>query len=136
VSFLVPYYVIYVSRIVDDLAKTEEMTARVAKLPRYASVSLPDFPDTMIILPAALVKPEFIEPDPPPDVETRNDISFNLSQDESAYAAWITQDIEATWDGYEFMAPEVGKVVVPDVATNRRLLGEAALYDCLFSDDW
>lgn len=34
------------------------------------------------------------------------------------------------------MGPEVGTVIVPNVATNVRIPGEASLYDCLFSDYW
>jgi len=60
---------------------------------------------------------------------------ISFSHDEQPYAAWIIHDIEATW-GYERMPPEIGKMIVPDVATNRRNLGEATLYDCLLSDDW
>jgi hypothetical protein len=34
------------------------------------------------------------------------------------------------------MPPEVGKIIVPDVATNLRLMGQATIYDCLLGDDW
>jgi hypothetical protein len=34
------------------------------------------------------------------------------------------------------MPPEVGNLIVPDVATSNHGLGDARLYDCLFSDDW
>jgi hypothetical protein len=62
---------------------------------------------------------------------TRQIICFELPPDEQPYAAGIAQEIEATW-GYERMPPEVGNVVVPDVATNLRRFGEARLYDWLF----
>jgi hypothetical protein len=61
-------------------------------------------------------------------------VTFDLSPDERPYAEWIAREIEATFD-CERMPPEAGTVLVPDVATNRRTLGEARLYDCLFSDD-
>lgn len=137
VSFLAPYYVIYSSRTVDDLEKIEEMKARRAKPARYASVNI--IPNTLVILPAWMAKilPAcMVESEPSPPMEAyRNVINFDLSPDERPYAAWIAQDIEATW-GYEPMPPDVGKVIVPDVATNLRLLGEATLYDCLFTDNW
>ena len=47
----------------------------------------------------------------------------------------IVPEIEATY-GCEPMPPEVGRVVVPDVATNHRRIGEATLYDCLLNDSW
>lgn len=133
VSFLVPYYVIYSSRTVNNHEKMDEMKANPAAPNQYASVSLADFPDTMFILPACIVKPEFIEPDPPIQAY-RNNISFSLSSDEQPYGEWIARDIEATWTGYERMPPEVGNVIIPDVSTNGKLLGEATLFNCLFSD--
>jgi hypothetical protein len=140
VSFLVPYYVIYSSRTIDDLEEIKRMKARRAKPARSVRSSSRILPDTMFILPAWMVKilPAcMLEPEPPTPIEAyRNVISFDFSPDEQPYAAWIAQDIEPTWRGYERMPPEVGKVVVPDVSTNARGLGEATLYDCLFSDAW
>ena len=65
----------------------------------------------------------------------RCDIRPDLSSTEQPYAWGLAQEIEATY-GYEPMPPEIGKVVVPDVATNGRALGKATIYDCLLSDDW
>jgi hypothetical protein len=65
----------------------------------------------------------------------RRVIGFEFSPDDQAYATVIAQDIEATF-ACEPMAPEFGTVIVPDVATNARSLGEASLYDCLLSDEW
>jgi hypothetical protein len=136
VSFLVPYYVVYSLRCVDDLEKIEEMKARSAEQAWSACVCIKN---TLVILPAWMFKilPAWmVKPEPPPKIEAfRNVISFELSPDEQPYAAWIAEDIKATW-GHEHMPPEAGKVVVPDVATNLRSFGEATLYDCLFSDDW
>jgi len=128
VSFLAPYYIVYSSRVVDDLEKTEAL--RASQDP-YACVFVDD---TCHILPASVVKPEFRAKEERLPVR-RRDLSLDPSPDEQPYAAWIARDIEATW-GYERMPPEVGKVVVPDVATNLRNLGEATLYDCLLSDYW
>jgi hypothetical protein len=66
---------------------------------------------------------------------TRRDIHLDLSPEEQPYATWLAREIEATW-GCARMPPEVGNVIVPDVATNHRRLGQARLYDCLLSDDW
>ena len=44
--------------------------------------------------------------------EIRN---VEMSPDEQPYAWWIAQDIEVTWQGYERMPPEAGKVIVSDV---------------------
>jgi hypothetical protein len=137
VSFLVPYYIVYSLRNVDDREKLEEMKAHRAEPARSISVFVPCLPDTMFVLPAWLAKilpARMVVPEPPIEAY-RNVIGFDFSPDEEPYAAWIAQDIESSW-GYERMPPQVGKVIVPDVATNLRWLGEATLYDCLFSDDW
>ncbi|WP_437895666.1 hypothetical protein [Sorangium sp. So ce124] len=138
VSFLVPYYIVYSSRLVDDFEGIERKKSLRATPPRAVTIFVHD---TAYILPAwvgkliKLDKPELVEPPSMEDKPTRQVISFELSPDEQPYAAGIAQEIEATW-GYERMPPEVGNVVVPDVATNLRHLGEARLYDCLFSDAW
>jgi hypothetical protein len=61
--------------------------------------------------------------------------SFAFSSDEQPHADWLAREIEATF-GCEPMPPEVGNIIVPDVATNLRLMGQATLYDCLLGDDW
>jgi hypothetical protein len=63
----------------------------------------------------------------------RNDLRFELSSDELPYASWIAKAIEEAWH-FEPMPPEMMSVLVPDVATNMRDLGEATLRDLLFSD--
>ncbi len=65
----------------------------------------------------------------------RCDLRLDLSPAEQPDAQVLTQEIEATY-AYEPMPPEIGNVVVPDVATNGRALGKATIYDCLLSDDW
>jgi hypothetical protein len=88
----------------------------------------------------AIVRPEFAaEADKAWEAEhtmaTRRDISFAFTPDEQPYAESIAREIEATY-GFERMPPEVGNVIVPDVSVGGRLLGEARLFDCLFSDSW
>ena len=87
VSLLLPYYVVYSSRVVDA------------------------------------------EPGGP----RRNDLRFELSPDEVPYASQIARAIEEAWH-FEPMPHEMMSVVVPDVATNMRDIGEATLRDLLFSD--
>lgn len=151
VSFLVPYYLVYSTRTVDDVAREPPPDA-AKSLSFY-------FGSTMYVLPArwwsrllakgagALSRLDDLRR-PRPDAAaqaraeerknrppTRRDIHLDLSPEEQSYATWLAREIEATW-GCARMPPEVGNVIVPDVATNHRRLGEARLYDCLLSDDW
>ncbi|WP_437565843.1 hypothetical protein [Sorangium sp. So ce542] len=137
VSLLVPYYIVYGLRIVDDFEEIERRKVLNATPSCHVSIFVHD---THYVLPAwvgklvRLVKPKLLEP-PLPLEATRRIINFDLSPDEQPYATWIARDIELTW-GYERMPPLVGELIVPDVATDSRSLGEATLYDCLFSDNW
>lgn len=130
VSLLGPYYIIYSSRGIDDLEETERIRALAAASPSAAVF----VDDTMFILPAGMVRPEFREAEAPIPIP-RQEIAFEFSPDEQPYASAIAQEIEATWD-YEPMPPDVGKMLVPDVVTDGRRPGEATLYDCLFSEVW
>jgi hypothetical protein len=47
----------------------------------------------------------------------------------------LAQEIEATY-GYERIPPEIGDVVVPDVAVDGVGMGKARIYDCLLSSYW
>jgi hypothetical protein len=118
VSILVPYYVVYSSRTVDEVR------------PRWPARLVFDG-DTCIALPT---RAEAVETKQERQGQ-RHELGLDPSPDEQPYAAWIARDIEATF-GYERMPPEVGKVLVPDVSTVRRDLGGVTLYDCLFSDAW
>lgn len=122
VSFLVPSYLVFTSRSVPDL---EAMAA-----PR-ANVRLVFEGHTCFAFPA---DPEAPPENAPPFEPRRQIIDFEFSTDMQPYASWIAREIEATW-GYQRMPPEVGKLIVPDVATDNRGFGEATLYDCLLSDN-
>ena len=50
--------------------------------------------------------------------------------------AAVAEEIEATYPGYQPIPPELGNEVVPDVAMNVVLMGEATIYMCLFSEVW
>lgn len=53
------------------------------------------------------------------------------------YTQALIEEILSTFGGhYEPMPPDVGKVIVPEVATSVRAFGEATLYNCLLSDYW
>ncbi len=123
VGFLVPYYVVRSSRIVDDERKDDFRVEQVCVVfdgdTCYAVP--PDHP-----LAAKAEMPE----------QPRREIrGFEFSPEEQPYAMSIAREIETTW-GHEPMPPEVGTIIVPDVATNLRSCGEATLYDCLLSDNW
>lgn len=124
VSFLAPYYVVYSSRFLGDATK-EEHPAQATRfritIPWDEEADVPGTPHVE---------------DWQPSTPARRVIRFDFSVDEQPYAAWIAREVEATWGGYQPMPPEIGKLVVPDVATDLPGLGEATLYDCLFSDDW
>jgi hypothetical protein len=54
---------------------------------------------------------------------------------EEPAATEIAQEIEATYPGYQPIPLELGNEVVSDVDGPQRL-GEATIYDCLFSEVW
>ncbi|WP_437618779.1 hypothetical protein [Sorangium sp. So ce1151] len=123
VSFLVPYYLVYSWRLVRFVRRPEKFRFVLGDVNFFVSGSPRD--------------PELVS-----DVndERLNSVtfeeayvSFDLSADELPYAEWIASDIEATF-GCERMPPEIGTILVPDVAVNLRNLGEATLYDCLFTE--
>lgn len=125
VGFLAPCYIVYSSRIVDEPPK-ESHPDKVTFHFSYDWKPEDDQSEDPPVRAAVEV------PQPPARREIR---SFEFSPDEQPYATAIAEDIEASW-GYERMPPEVGKILVPEVATNLRALGEATLYDCLMSDRW
>lgn len=61
--------------------------------------------------------------------------NFELTPEEEPYARVIAAEIERTF-GYEALPPEIGKEVVPDVATTTSGLGRSTIYDCLFTGHW
>lgn len=67
----------------------------------------------------------------------RREIRFDLSPDEQPYGRAIEEEIKMTFGSdFEPMPPEIGKIIVPDVVPGLKIMGEATLYDCLFSDAW
>ncbi len=127
VSFLAPYYIIFSSRLTDIVKEPRKDSFRVIWFGLHFQVQRSPFDPELI----ANV-----------DDETRKlvtikrrYITFDLLPDERPYAEWIAREIEAIF-GCEPMPPEVGTVLVPDLATPQ-LPGEVRLYDCLFSaNEW
>ena len=56
--------------------------------------------------------------------------------DEEAYARDVAQEIERAYPGHEPIPPELGDMVIPDVALDTVGLGEATIYHCLLGTHW
>ncbi len=144
-SFLVPRYVIYSERYVDDPEPPPPPDAEVVAI---------FVDDTVYYVPTHMLAPEVFDAlmqeaearlaanpalaailvEVQSHARTRRVISPLLSADEQAYAAEVVREVAQTF-GYEPMPPDVGGVVVPDVETSSRVFGEATLYACLVSED-
>jgi hypothetical protein len=94
---------------------------------------------------ARIYRPKDLEP--VPSLSSRASLSFHVSLLGPYYGihdrgepnekpAVIAEEIEATYPGYHPIPPELGNEVVPDVAMDGALMGEATIYMCLFSDVW
>jgi hypothetical protein len=127
VGFLVPYYVVYGDRLVDTGAaeKGDGPPIWFDAAAAYIGARFAGTPAVAGLTPAKRESKS----------KRRRDLSIVPSTDDQAYWDAIVPEIEATY-GCEPMPPEVGRVIVPDVATHLRMLGQATLYDCLFSDQW
>ncbi|MDI3282278.1 hypothetical protein [Polyangium sp. 15x6] len=124
VSFLAPYYIIHKSCTIDIVKETRKDFFPVIFQGLHFQVDGSPFDPRLVSNPDdERLKHVTIE---------RHYITFDLLPDERPYAEWIAREIEATF-GCEPMPPEVGTLLVPDLATPH-LPGENRLYDCLFSD--
>lgn len=113
VSILGPHYLVFSSRLLEEKGLVHPVRVLFGR-------------GTCVVLPAG-GKPEEA-------TSLRLDLRYELSPEEGTLAGALASEIEATF-GAEPMPPEVGGVLVPNVSTARRPLGEATLYDCLLSDD-
>jgi hypothetical protein len=88
-----------------------------------------------ILVPCFVVYGSRIVDDPTPlaIVPRRQIMSLELAQDELPIGAWIAREAEGR---LEFMPEAIGRMIVPDVETAYKELGEATIYDCLLSSDW
>ena len=94
---------------------------------------------------ASIYRPKDLET--VPSFSSRASISFHVSLLGPYYGihdrgepdekpAVIAEEIEATYPGYQQIPPELGNELVPDVAMDGALMGEATIYLCLFSYVW
>lgn len=63
-------------------------------------------------------------------------IEFSFTEDEIPFATAIEREMAEAFPQHEKMSTDVGKIIVPNIATSLRLPDEATLFDCLFSDHW
>jgi hypothetical protein len=122
VSFLAPCYVIYGSSTTDIVRAPPEDSFSVIFEGLHFQVERSRFDPELISnvdderRKLATIKKRYV--------------NFDLLPDERPYVEWIAREIEATF-GCEPLPPEVGTVLVPDLAAPK-LPGEVKLYDCLF----
>lgn len=130
VSFLGPWHITYASDLVEDAEETAALRAGpVDKI----DVSVHGL---RFLVPASILGPDALrvaeERRNAPSL-MRQEILFSPSPEEAPHVEAVERDIAATF-GTTLLPPEVGATLVPDVATNLRLLGEATIHDCLFTD--
>jgi hypothetical protein len=130
-SFIAPCHVAYVWRRREDTERTAALRAAPVQKAAFVAFGM------RFVLPRSAVPSELIAE---LDVEQRHaapverdELLFVLPPEDQTIADEILDDVRATF-GTEFLSPEVGATIVPDVSTDSRLLGEATLWDCLFSD--
>jgi hypothetical protein len=128
VSFLVPYYVAYSTRLVDAGVEEEKGEEPPIWFDADTCIIGERFGGTPRVAGLGPAKKESRR-------ARRRELSFVPSADDQGYWDAIVPEIEATY-ACEPLPPEVGRTIVPDVATTLRMLGQATLYDCLFSDQW
>jgi len=125
VSFLAPYYIIHRS-----------CTTEIVKEPRRDFFGV-DFRGVGFQVSGSPFDPELISNVDDERLKRvtikEHYVTFDLLPDQRPYAEWVAREIEATFRA-EPMPPEVGTLLVPDLATPK-LPGKVRLYDCLFSDN-
>lgn len=102
---------------------------------RISGVTCPEFP------PPPGTPPYEIEPTDTPmphglvwSEYSPFETSLDLIPDHESYARIIASEMESTFPGYQLLAPEIGKQVVPDVIADPGLCYKfPTLYDCLFA---
>ena len=125
ISFIAPYYVVHRLRTISALKKqrTDSFVVVVHGLRIYVSRSVFD-PGAVPGFADDLVKSVTV---------SETCAEFDLLSDGRRCAELVAGDIKEIF-GYEFLSPDIGKLLVSDVMTDRRLPGEATVYDCVFSD--
>jgi hypothetical protein len=159
VSFLVPYYLVFGLRLVDDNAtetgdgpiwfdtETCYFGAKVGDAPAIATTKrATDAGDVPIWFEGdtcyygekwrGTAAVAGIKPEKTPSVSKRRmHHSFTPAPDDQLYWDAISREIETTY-GYEPLPLDIVRTVVPDVGTSLRLFGQTTLCDCLMSDAW
>jgi hypothetical protein len=123
ISFVVPYYTVYSARHVEHPVppvEGREMYFEIIGDTYYAYAEQPPG------------RPD-VQKYEAPAVETKREISFELSEEEEPFARGIVEEIKATFPDHELMSPEVGQVILPDV-NDLHAFGEVTLFDCLFTE--
>ncbi|MFO0587291.1 MAG: hypothetical protein U0441_07125 [Polyangiaceae bacterium] len=125
ISFLVPCYLLYRWHV--ELREPDPAMVASAAASRTFFLG-----DTMYVVKLDHPAARFIPPTVfGPQLHSVEGLDF--FPEERPHADWLAQEIQKTW-GAEPMPPEIGRLVVPDIALGSRRLGEATLYDCLFTD--
>lgn len=140
VSFLAPYYAVFTSR--QELIPTPRSTPP-GRAPEHerglgALISLVGMIITRRRIPGICAwRPSWpsrrsakgtVSP------EMQKARSFDFTQKEADDAGRVARAIESIWADFEPLPPDVGRILVPDVSTNLRMLGAATLFDCLMTD--
>jgi hypothetical protein len=123
ISFLVPYYIISSTRLVEFAKQPKRFAVTYHGL--YFPIERSDV-DPKLISNVEELMSESV-------VAKEEYVDFDLMPDERPCAEWIAREIETTF-GCERMPPEVGTVLVPDLTINSPLVPQTRLYDYLFSD--
>lgn len=64
--------------------------------------------------------------------DRKEETRYDLTAEEQPYAQAITGEIRATFGG-DALPPEVGRVIVPDLAVLHQTFGEVTINQCLFA---
>lgn len=114
-SFIVPHFLVYSCSTLETEDGAEPVSTGEVEFG----------PDTLIVhsSPAQVVAPV-----------SRYDVRYSFSEDEAPHANAIAEEIHGAFPGWTALSPEIGLTVVPDVVAGNRGLGEATLFDCLFTD--
>ena len=123
VSFLVPYYALFSSRLVERVRQQRLLTGPTASTIFEG--------DTCVILPGE----KSLTHGSADEMEKHREFSFSFASDELSYAESLGREIELLF-GCQRLPPELASVIVPDISTSLREIGLATIFDCLFSDQY
>jgi hypothetical protein len=128
VSFLVPYYLVYGFRVVDDTVEEAAGDGPPVWFDAngcYIGAKLEGTGDSAELQPARWTRSS----------KRRIERWFAPRADDQGYWDALVAEIEATF-GCEPMPLDLARTVVPGVMTGLRWFGQATLGDCLMSHSW